>query len=149
MQRPRRAHSEIRLELTPLLDMMFLLLAFFIFAFVLMVRLDVTDIKLPPVTGGKSVENAPVVVVSLGADGTLKVDQKPVERAQVVGAIGEARAARAGSQLLIAVDEGAPSGELFKLMDELRAAGLQDLKFLRLPTKTAPDGATPAGPGQR
>ena len=43
----RRQPIEPRLELTPLIDVVFLLLTFFVFAMVLSARLEVTDVRLP------------------------------------------------------------------------------------------------------
>lgn len=137
MRRARRAISEPRLELTPLLDVMFLLLTFFIFAFVLMVRLDVTDIRLPVAQAGKGVERAPALTISIREDGSLSIANAPTTIEEVAGAIDAARAIEPKTQLFIAVDERAPAGVVFLLMDALRAAGHSDLRFLRAPAATA------------
>ncbi len=141
MRRARRTLAEPRLELTPLLDVMFLLLTFFIFAFVLMVRLEVTDIRLPTITGGQSVQNAPAIAVAIRSDGSFAVSETPTPLDQIPDAIDRAKAAAPTAQLLIAVDQRAPAGEVFRLMDTLRAAGHTDLRFLRAPN--SPDSPAP------
>lgn len=143
MRRARRVISDPRLELTPLLDVMFLLLTFFIFAFVLMVRLEVTDIRLPTALAGKGVERAPSLTISIREDGALLVADQPTELDQVTVSIDAARQNAPNTQLFIAVDERAPAGAVFKLMDTLRAAGHSDLRFLRAPSATG----SPAAPG--
>lgn len=139
MRRARRSSHELRLELTPLLDVMFLLLTFFIFAFVLMVRLEVTDIRLPGVQAGAPVQRLPSITITVAQDGSLTIAGRAVQLGEVTSAIETARAQEPGAQLLIAVDERSPAGEIFKLMDTLRAAGHSDLRFLRAPqTSPAP-----------
>jgi biopolymer transport protein ExbD len=144
MRRARRAISEPRLELTPLLDVMFLLLTFFIFAFVLMVRLEVTDIRLPVARAGQGVERAPSLTVSVRADGSLALENQPTTLDTVAQSIDAVRQNAPTTQLFIAVDERAPAGVVFLLMDQLRASGHTDLRFLRTPAATS-EPAPPAG----
>lgn len=131
-----------RLELTPLLDVMFLLLTFFIFAFVLMVRLEVTDIRLPAAGVGTPTERVPALTVGIGQEGELTLAGEPTTLDSLPAEIDRRLTEQPGAQLLIAVDERAPAGEVFKLMDALRAAGRTDLRFLRAPTEAS--GGTPA-----
>ena len=69
----RRSPPEPTLELAPLLDVMFLLLTFFIFAFVIMVRLEVTDIRLPTASTGRGAERVPTVTLALNAEGEVTI----------------------------------------------------------------------------
>ncbi len=145
MRRARRAISDPRLELTPLLDVMFLLLTFFIFAFVLMVRLEVTDIRLPTAQAGQSVERAPALTISVREDGGYFIADRSMALEEVAPAIDAARSENPSTQLLIAVDERAPAGVVFRLMDTHRAAGPSDLRVRRAPS--APDtGGVDSGP---
>jgi len=145
MVRPRRTSAlEPRLELTPLMDVMFLLLTFFILAFVLMVRLEVTDIRLPGAGAGQTEQRQQAVVLALVEDGSLTIDGQPTTLDTLLTDLQARLDANPGAQLVIATDTESRSGRLFELMDALRAGGFADLRFLRLPRGTPPaPAATP------
>lgn len=128
---------EPRLEMMPLIDVVFLLLTFFVFAMVLSARLEVTQIELPTVaTGAESPEVARYVVLGLDEAGQLTLDGEPLEWADageaITGAIGGGEGSEP-AQLLVAPDKRAPSGDLFRLVDLLQGLEIRDLKFLREP----------------
>lgn len=125
------------------MDMMFLLLTFFIFAFALVVRLKVTEVTMPVAKAGAAPERGPTVIVELDESGALRVDDLPTSFEELSSAIRKAQEGRPDAALLIAADERAQTGPLFRLMDELRAAGFSDLKFLRAPAdgKRGAEGA--------
>ncbi len=141
MQRVRHTIPEARLEIIPLLDVVFLLLTFFIFAIVVMVRLDTTLIELPPATGAPPVAPGPAMTITLDAESNLFIDAIPTTldglRAELPAMLTEIPDAR----LFIATDKNAPAGALFDLVDTMRELGVTDLRFLREPA--ADDGAEP------
>lgn len=139
----RKSRSpEARLELTPLLDVMFLLLTFFIFAFVIMVRLDITDITLPTASLGQPAERGPTITLTLDADGNMTINARPTSPETLAEDLAAVFELRPEAQLLIATDVDSRSGDLFELIDALKAAGHTDLRFLRQPT-----GNSPPAPG--
>ena len=74
----------------PLIDVVFLLLTFFVFAMVLMVRLDVSDIRLPVGAAGDSpLERAPAITVTLSDEGELAVNGDPAEPDTIVQTLNE------------------------------------------------------------
>lgn len=129
----RRPSPEARFELAPLLDVMFLLLTFFIFAFVIMVRLEVTDITLPPASQGRATDRAPAITLALASDGGLTINGRETSLETLALDLQAVIELRPEAQLLIATDVDARSGDLFELVDVLKAAGHVDLRFLRLP----------------
>ncbi len=151
MHRVRRSPFEARMELTPLLDMMFLLLVFFIFAFALIVRVKVTDIHLPATKAGGPMEQAPAISVALLADGSLRINDEAVSAENLIPRLRALREQQESALVYVAADEKAPSGELFRLIDSLQGAGVSDLRFLRLPSVLMPpssgDAPAPTAPG--
>jgi len=130
----RRPVPEPRLELTPLMDVMFLLLTFFIFAFVLMVRLEVTNITLPQASAGQQgAERVEAVVIALDAEGALTIDGQPTTIERLSSDLGARLEESPGAQLLIATDAESRSGVLFALVDALKGAGFSELRFIRQP----------------
>lgn len=134
MQRVRRDNSELRLDMLPMIDVVFLLLTFFIFAMVLMVRLDVSNIRLPVAASGEAqLERAPAITVGLDASGAVTLNGESIERGALPAALLGLLEEQPEGQVFIAADESAPTGDLFQLMDRLKEAGVSDLRFLRRP----------------
>ena len=140
---------EPRLEMMPLIDVVFLLLTFFVFAMVLTARLDVTEIELPRATTGTSPDVMEYVVLGLHEDGTLTLDGRALAWEEAPTALVDA-ASRESVQLLVAPDARGMSGDLFRLMDLLQELEIRNLRFLRLPAaEPAPgrgDGVPAASP---
>jgi len=134
--------GEPRLEMAPLLDVMFLLLTFFIFAFVLMVRLEVTDITLPTTAAGQSLQRSTAIILSIDAEGGVTLDGLPVALDDLKRSIRTRLEAVPGASLLVATDAGTRAEDLFDLVDSLKAAGFTELRFLR-----KPGGSTPTDGG--
>ena len=137
----------MRLELTPLIDVIFLLLTFFIFALVLMVRADVLGITLPELGTGTPAERAPAVEIAIDQSGVVRVAGETVE----LDAVGEAidRALAEGDRgVRVAVDERAPSGVLVRVAEVLAQRGVASLDLVGrpAPARSAPIEPPPAGP---
>ncbi len=123
MVRFRRSSPEVRFEMTPLIDVVFLLLTFFIFALVLMVRANVLDVKLPEVGSGPAAEGI-TVTIAIDRENQLFVDGEPVEKAALVEAVRAAMAEAPEARLVIAADQASASGVLISLADLLGREGL-------------------------
>lgn len=139
---------EIRMEMTPLMDVVFLLLTFFIFALVLTARLQVTQIELPVAASGADPDVARYVVLGLKQDGTLTLDGSPLPWEQAPEAIARVLGEDESSRLLVAPDARGTNADLFRLMDLLAAADIRDMQFLRTP-EDAPSPAAGATPAER
>lgn len=135
---------EIRMEMTPLMDVVFLLLTFFIFALVLTARLQVTQIELPTAAAGADPEVAKYVVLGLTEEGSLTLDGEPLAWEEATETLTQTLAADESARLLVAPDARGKNADLFRLMDMLGAAKITDLQFLRQPE----EGEGAASPGR-
>jgi biopolymer transport protein ExbD len=154
MLRARRSTVTPNVEITPLIDVVFLLLTFFVFALILTVRMDATDIRLPEVrSGAESPPSARPIVVGMTELGEVTLAQEvlaaPAEpiTAENAQAIRRALLASAGiteatletdpalplPTLMLAIDEEARHGRILELLDALRQIGISDFRFLRSP----------------
>ena len=91
MFRVRRATSEPRIELAPLLDVMLFLLTFFIYSVMLMERVDLVPMELRSYRSGQAAEPAPAATISVDLEGRLFLDRVPVALDQLASKLDEAR----------------------------------------------------------
>lgn len=125
--RLRRSAPPFRLELTPLIDVIFLLLTFFIYAMVLMERIELVPMELRTIDSGEAIsetEPPPAVTLSFDANGQLYLDRTPISLADVVPSLKSSLTERPDTVLYLAIsDEIGPSDrvpELLELWDLLR-----------------------------
>ncbi len=130
---------ELRLELTPLIDVVFLLLTFFVFSMVLMVRAQVLDVELPALTAGRAGERTESITVAIDQSGGVFVDGRAVAVEDLPNAI-EQRLEQAGAAIpvLIAVDAGGRAGRLIEVADVLTGAGITRFSVVGQPEDAAP-----------
>lgn len=128
--------------MTPLIDVVFLLLTFFVFSMALLVRAEVLDLRLPAVTGGAAPRD--VVTVAIDREGQLFVDGQATTLADVAVQAEGRLEERAGAALVVAVDETVDSGALVEVMMALQAAGLSDFGIIGRPEGASEPDAPPA-----
>lgn len=145
----RSTASEPRLEMTPLIDVVFLLLTFFVFALVLMVRVDVMGVRLPALGAADAAEPGAVVSVTVSREGELRLDGTPIERDALAQAVLGRLEDQPEARLFLVLDERGVIADLVDVMNRLRAAGITDLQVVGRPEQANPDQATPgrAEPG--
>lgn len=126
--------------MTPLIDVVFLLLTFFVFSLVLMVRADVLDVKLPELGAGRAAERAPAITIVIDEEGALFVEGDPAALSEIGQRVRALRAERGESApVLLAVDAQGRSGDLIELADTLNAEGIGEFSVIGRP---APGGGT-------
>lgn len=127
----RTSLPEPRLEMTPLLDVVFLLLTFFAFAMLVMVRADVVDVDLPIIDPtGSATSGPPPIVVSLTKDDRTAVNGAFLENEGVPEAVNNALAENPDSPVVLEIDIGSASGRMIELVQQLRAAGVESFSIL-------------------
>lgn len=127
--RLRRSEPPFRVELTPLIDVIFLLLTFFIYAMVLMDRIELVPLDLKPLEAGVVVADAappPARTLSLDGEGAMFLDRDSITLDAVVPELRKALEADPETVLYLAVsDEVGPSDRiplLLELWNQLRLA---------------------------
>ncbi len=125
--------------MTPLLDVVFLLLTFFAFAMLVMVRADVVDVDLPIIdpTGNTASGPAPIVV-SLTSDDRTAVNGVFLENLAVPEAVNNARAENPDAPVVLEIDIDSASGRMIELVQQLRAAGVESFSILGSDRQTEP-----------
>lgn len=129
-RRVRRMGEDARVELTPMIDVVFLLLTFFVFSIVLMIRADVLDVRLPELTAGENAERVTPITIAVDESGGLYVNAVETPQDQIVEAVRNLRAESPDSPILLAVDVRSDAGVLIELADALVAAEMGDFSII-------------------
>jgi biopolymer transport protein ExbD len=117
-----------RIEMLPLIDIVFLLLVFFIYAMLSMAVHRGLPVVLPLSTTAK-IDKHLLLSVTLKADGTVFVDKEQVSLDSLSDVLGEkARIGRDPGVLLFA-DRSIPYQKLFQVLDRIREAGLNRISL--------------------
>lgn len=149
----------------PLIDVVFLLLTFFIYAIALMVQAEVLPFELADVTGGQRPETAKLQILAIGPrgeyiwDGQVLTSDQLDQRLTALGSADDNTAADTDEVLFITMAaEGlpAPAGTtdpndptadqppidrgpvMFDLMQRLKQAGVERWSLVGLPDGGAP-----------
>lgn len=129
-RRVRRLSEDPRVELTPMIDVVFLLLTFFVFSIVLMIRADVLDVRLPELRSGQNAERVVPITIVITESGELLINREPVELSGVVERVIRLRESQSDAPLLLAVDTRSPAGVMIELADTLTGAQLSEFSIV-------------------
>jgi biopolymer transport protein ExbD len=131
-------------ELLPLIDVVFLLLAVFLYSMVAMVRSHVVPVTLPSLTTGETRALPAVLVVSVDREGSLSVGGEGVRPEDLEDVVRLRRDAAADLAVVVNADREATHGDVTHVFDALRAIG-QERVFLVGREAATGDGETPQG----
>lgn len=126
-ERPRR--SSYVLNLTPLIDIVFLLLVFFMLT-AHFVEDEGISIDLPDASNVASVEDEGVVEVVIGSDGRLLVEGEAVEPERLEQTLRGALHAPGKRLVRLRGDHESRLGLAVKVMDAARGAGAEAMDIL-------------------
>jgi biopolymer transport protein TolR len=142
LERPQGSAPMSDINMTPLIDVMLVLLVIFMLTAPLMtsrLKLDLPKADTPPAPESQ----APVLALALTADGRLLLDGKDVSR-EALAVQAESRAkSNANTEVQLRADQAVAYGKVAELIGLLQKAGLNRIAFV---TEGAPAeaGAAPA-----
>lgn len=146
MRRIRRTMPEPRMEMTPLMDVVFLLLTFFVFALLVMVRADVLNVSLPTLSAAEPAAGASTITITIDEAGAAYIDGDPVEVDDVAAQVAPRLAENPDARLLVAVDTRSRTATLMQVVNNLVAAKITDFALLG---RTVQEEAAPAPAPQK
>lgn len=141
----RPEFDEVRFEMAPLLDVVFILLTFFIFAMLVLARTDALDLSLPVLRSGARAEPADAIRVVLDAEGGVLIDGQAPGPEGWQSLVRARRDAAPDAPVRVFVDQRGDRRDLLTLMDELVALGVTDLSLIGS-ADDRPTGDDPALP---
>ncbi len=119
--------TRARIEMLPLIDIVFLLLVFFIYAMLSMVVHRGIAVDLPR-AGTTSTDRRQYVSITITADNKLLVNDREASLDQVVQRVRSERS-RENAPIFINGDQRCDFGVAVRILDRLRAAGIREVSF--------------------
>ena len=119
----KRGQSAPQLMLSPMIDMIFLLLIFFIVSTMYMSELRTIPVKLPVATETQS-QTAANFSVTVKRDGVYWLQDKLIKENELMEKAKEERKRDENFAVIIRADEGVPYRAVIHLLDSFRKAGI-------------------------
>lgn len=114
--------DDAEINMTPMLDIVFIMLIFFIVS-TSFVREAGIDVNRPSAKTAET-QTKTAVMVALSADEQVWLERKPVDVRMVRPAIERMKAEQAELSVVVQADKDSSTGELVKLLDQLRLANV-------------------------
>ena len=116
-----------RLEMTSLMDVMFLVLVFFIYCIFDMAVHKGLKVDLPNAAGAD--EKGERIVITIKADDSIQLNGMEMKREEVVSRVKELNAVKMKLPVLISGDRKSSLGTGIELLSDLKAAGVEKASF--------------------
>ena len=116
----KRGSDQADVNMTPMLDIVFILLIFFIVTATFLQEQGI-DMRPPPDSQEPPEESNPVILVQVDNENRVFVNQDATSALRVLAAVSRIRAEQPNSAVLIEVADEAEHGTIVSILDELRA----------------------------
>ncbi len=124
-KRRRNDDEETAIDMTPMLDIVFIMLIFFIVTTSFVKEAGV-DINRPAASTGKKTDSKSLVV-AITKEGDVYIDGNQVDVQTVRPLVESLRAQDPESAVMVQADDASRTGALIKVMDQIRAAGVTNI----------------------
>jgi len=132
-------HRRGRIEIIPLIDIMFFLLAAFMMVSINMIKVKSLKVNLPTdVPAAQLEKKEDFTNISIKEDGSIQIDKELLtDPKALLPKLQALYAANHEQRFLISADQEARHGDVMRVLGKLRAAGFQKVAF-----SVKPDGVT-------
>jgi len=127
MKRLPKEEEDNELNLTPMLDVVFILLIFFIVT-TSFVKETGIDVNRPSATTAEK-KSQGNILIAINANGDIWIDNREIDIRAVRANIQVLKASYPQSSVIIQSDQDASTGKLVKVMDQVRLAGVRNISI--------------------
>lgn len=141
-------HKKARLEIIPLIDIMFFLLASFMLVSLSMSKQQTIKVNLPTAVAAQSDVKPDMINLAVDAQGAYFMDKENLILPDLEKALAEKHAANPEMPVYISGDMEARHGSMVQLLDTVRRTGFQKVAFqVRPPAEGAAPMSVPVSTG--
>ena len=120
--------KKIRIEMIPLIDIVFLLLVFFIYAMLSMAVHHALPVLLPTSSSAK-IDKEVLLSVTVKSDGALFVNKEPVVFNDLASVLRTKAATSENTGILLFADRSLSYQNLFRVLDQIKMAGINRISL--------------------
>ncbi len=124
-----RSKRHARIEIIPLIDIMFFLLATFVMVSLSMVKSHGVPVRLPSTATGQQIEHKDFSTISVTASGQVYIDKEEVSLAELAVKLAELQTNNEEFKVFINGDEDARLGLAIEVLDTARTLGITKIAF--------------------
>jgi biopolymer transport protein ExbD len=139
--------KKARLEIIPLIDIMFFLLASFMLVSLTMINMKAIDVALPTATSAQPNTKPDFIIVSIDALMDIYFEKEKVPREEVLSKFQDLYSKNHDVRIYLRADKGANYDTVMFVLDSLRTAGIQKVGLEVKPNAAAGGGAPTTGGG--
>lgn len=121
-------HKKVRIEMLPLIDIVFLLLVFFIYAMLSMAVHRGLPVELPLSTTAE-IDKKQILSVTVRVDETIYVDKEHVALADLTRVLQSKAGGTREPGVLVFADRALPYQMIYIVLDKIRQAGLSRISL--------------------
>jgi len=137
-------HKKTRLEIIPLIDVMFFLLASFMMVSLTMTKQQTIKVNLPVAAASQSDFKPDMINIGVSAAGDLFIDKEPMSLPALEQRLKDRYAKDAQTPVYISGDGDTRHADMIRALDAVRRAGFTKVAF-----NVKATAATPAAPPQQ
>jgi biopolymer transport protein ExbD len=131
-------NHEARIEIIPLIDIMFFLLAAFMLVSLSIVNLKSVKVNLPTATTATADTKKDFINLSIDRSGAIFFDKEPVGPNELVQRLATMQRTNASLRVFISGDQNARHGDVIAALDLVRSTGIEKVAFeIREPQSSA------------
>lgn len=122
-------HKKARIEIIPLIDIMFFLLASFMMVSISQVHMKGMKVDLPTGVSGNTQTKKEYVSLSVDKDGQIYFDKLKMEPDEVYKTLTEIHKSSPGAKIFIRGDQNTYHGDIIRLIEQVRSSGFYKIAF--------------------
>jgi biopolymer transport protein ExbD len=130
-------HKKARIEIIPLIDIMFFLLASFMMVSMTMIRMQSIKMDLPTATQAKRDFKPDIINVSVDKIGQIFIEKTQYTPTELYGFLTNKLNVKTNVPVYITGDKDATHGMVISVLDLVRKAGIQTVSFAITPPTAA------------
>ena len=122
-------HKKARIEIIPLIDIMFFLLASFMMVSLSQVHMKWIKVNLPTGVSGETQSKRDYISVSVDVDGNPYFDKNKVTYEQLTSILGQVHQENPDAKVFLRGDRDTVHGNIIRVLDILRSQGFYKIAF--------------------
>jgi biopolymer transport protein ExbD len=127
--RKKGGRKKARIEIVPLIDIMFFLLACFMMVSLTMINAKSVKVSLPTAQTGDPENKPNTLAISVTATGGIFLDKKPIGKNELQAELTRLRGLNPTTRVVVSGDADSRHSSMVSVLDGVRAAGIQNVAF--------------------